>query len=576
MLALTVSAGALLALVQVRSEPGLSTGEAVFPSDVVLPGQSQPAAGSSVDDALQASRSSVLARTLESDEGGRFFRDESEFELRLIDDAGDVGEDFQWITLSELRCLLERFQHVLASSCAASRRCCSHCCEQRSPDVRRARRWLPAAPTPTHEAQAAAGAALGRLRGNARRRRGCTRIGIRPSTGLLHRVAAAHKFMRRLLWPLLIRKTPFERVVRIATDAATIASLTSVTAVIAPWSVVIREAARPRLRRSNLRLRARATWILKGAFVASFRDAYVHTTSGLVCTADGELVADSAKKIERHVDAAIGVDLSATPRLAGSWATVMYKFRPTTTTTGSTTACCASMSSIAFPTVRPLTILVPPTLRPFQLQSLRYCLPAQAGIESVADGWVQVEQLVLPSFITEPLVGMVPPDSLAYIRNCIVTGVCGELEPPVRRRLYISRAGTGHRQILNEGELNQSLRECEFEIVRPEGFSFDQQVSLFRSAELIVGARGAALTNMVFTERAKSWSSPPMFPSPAPCISVWPTRSGTSITICSVNGAAWPTWSIRWPFDVRFTHCSRREKPSRRGQRRDPRQAAGG
>jgi oxidase EvaA len=117
-LALTLSDGTLRALVNVRSEPGLSTGTAVFPSHVVLPGQRANAADSIVYDALLASRSSTLARTVESDEGGRFFQDESEFELCLVDDAGDFGEDFQWITLSELKCLLG-----ISNACSIQLRC---------------------------------------------------------------------------------------------------------------------------------------------------------------------------------------------------------------------------------------------------------------------------------------------------------------------------------------------------------------------------------------------------------------------------------------------------------------------
>lgn len=119
-LAITVSDGALRALVHVRSEPGLSTNAAVFPSHVVLPGQAEPVAGSSVYDRLLASRVSTVGRTLESDEGGRFFRDESEFELTYVADAGDYGEDLHWITLSELKCLLG-----ISNACSLQLRCIS-------------------------------------------------------------------------------------------------------------------------------------------------------------------------------------------------------------------------------------------------------------------------------------------------------------------------------------------------------------------------------------------------------------------------------------------------------------------
>ena len=128
---------------------------------------------------------------------------------------------------------------------------------------------------------------------------------------------------------------------------------------------------------------------------------------------------------------------------------------------------------------------------------------------------------------------MVPPESLAWVRKRIVAGACGDQGPPMRRRLYISRAGTGHRQILNEGELMECLHECEFEIVRPEGLSFDEQVDCSappRSSSALAAPRSRT---WCLRNTRRSWSSPPMSPSPAPCTSAWPIHSGTSITTCS-------------------------------------------
>jgi capsular polysaccharide biosynthesis protein len=325
--------------------------------------------------------------------------------------------------------------------------------------------------------------------------------GLRVPNGLLHRVAAVHRRVRRLLWPVLARKTPFKRIVQISTGGKAIASLTAVVPVTAPWSVVIRDG-RDRAFADRTYDFNHGRLKLKGAFVASLSHAYVHTSTGLVCTADGELIADSAKKVERHIDAAIGLDLPSKRLLAGSWATVMSKFHHNYYHWFNDSLLRLYLLD-RLPGRHALTILVPPTLRPFQMQSLRYCLPAAASIECLPDDWVQVERLVLPSFITEPLVGMVPPDAAAFVRARVVAGVCGNADPPVRRRIYISRAGTGHRQILNEADLMETLREFQFEIVRPEGLSFEEQVRLFRSADLIVGARGAALTNMMFAERAR-------------------------------------------------------------------------
>ncbi|MGE4084931.1 MAG: NDP-hexose 2,3-dehydratase family protein [Vicinamibacterales bacterium] len=117
-LALAVVDGALQALVHGRGEPGLSTGAAMYPTYVASPGGSAPASDSAALEGLQACQPTTLAHTLESDEGGRFFRDESDFELVLVDEAVDVGEDYRWVTLSELKCLLG-----ISNVCSIQLRC---------------------------------------------------------------------------------------------------------------------------------------------------------------------------------------------------------------------------------------------------------------------------------------------------------------------------------------------------------------------------------------------------------------------------------------------------------------------
>lgn len=325
--------------------------------------------------------------------------------------------------------------------------------------------------------------------------------GLRVSTSLLHRVAAAHKRLRRWTWPLLIRRTPFRRVVRLADTRRPIAGLRGLVTITEPWSVSIHDGPqRAFVDRTYDFEDGRLN--LQGAFLATLNGAYLHTPTGLVCTAGSELVADSVKKIERHLDAAVGVDLSAARVWPGDCSTVMCK--PHDNYYHWFNDCVLRLYLLhRRPERTPLTILVPPTLRPYQMQSLRYCLPENATIECVADPWVRVERLLLPSFITDPLVGMVPPESLAYVHRRIVGHVCGERSPETRRRVYISRASSGHRQIANEAELTEQLREWQFEIVAPERLSFEEQVTLFRAAEVIVGPRGAALTNMLFAERAK-------------------------------------------------------------------------
>lgn len=117
-LALAITDGALHVLVQVRGESGLSTGAAVFPSHVAPPGHPRTAADNATYEALQECRVATVSTTVESDEGGRFFQDESTFEVFVTDEAADLGEHFHWLRLSELKCLLS-----LSNTCALQLRC---------------------------------------------------------------------------------------------------------------------------------------------------------------------------------------------------------------------------------------------------------------------------------------------------------------------------------------------------------------------------------------------------------------------------------------------------------------------
>ena len=66
------------------------------------------------------------------------------------------------------------------------------------------------------------------------------------------------------------------------------------------------------------------------------------------------------------------------------------------------------------------------------------------------------------------------------------------------RRLYSSRADAKYRRIENEGELWEALRGLGFERVEAAGMAVSEQARLFAGAEVVVGAHGANLTNVVF------------------------------------------------------------------------------
>lgn len=72
-----------------------------------------------------------------------------------------------------------------------------------------------------------------------------------------------------------------------------------------------------------------------------------------------------------------------------------------------------------------------------------------------------------------------------------------------RERLFVRRVPNwpGHRKLLNEADICSRLEAKGFHCVEPGGMTLEQQIALFRSAELVVGVAGAGMTNIAFSPR---------------------------------------------------------------------------
>jgi hypothetical protein len=68
-----------------------------------------------------------------------------------------------------------------------------------------------------------------------------------------------------------------------------------------------------------------------------------------------------------------------------------------------------------------------------------------------------------------------------------------------RRRIYISRRLAAQRKASNEAEVVALLKTKGFEDIALEELSFKAQVELFAECEVVVGAHGAGLSNVVFS-----------------------------------------------------------------------------
>ncbi len=68
------------------------------------------------------------------------------------------------------------------------------------------------------------------------------------------------------------------------------------------------------------------------------------------------------------------------------------------------------------------------------------------------------------------------------------------------RKIYLPRIATQVRRIINADEVEQLMRENGFEIVHAHDLTCAGQVELFSSAKVLIGASGAAFSNMVFMQ----------------------------------------------------------------------------
>ncbi len=87
-------------------------------------------------------------------------------------------------------------------------------------------------------------------------------------------------------------------------------------------------------------------------------------------------------------------------------------------------------------------------------------------------------------------------------------------------RVYIKRE-KGRRTFINQDALIEVLRDRGFEVLEPSTLTLHQQYGIFRSARVIVGGSGAALTNLIFAQpgtKVISW-----LPERLKCFSVYST-----------------------------------------------------
>lgn len=84
-------------------------------------------------------------------------------------------------------------------------------------------------------------------------------------------------------------------------------------------------------------------------------------------------------------------------------------------------------------------------------------------------------------------------DHLNFLRQ----GLTSSRKSP-HKIIYLARLQLMRRNIVNEAKLINSLKSSGVKVILPELFTLDQQIALFRDADVIIGSCGAALANSIF------------------------------------------------------------------------------
>lgn len=113
---------------------------------------------------------------------------------------------------------------------------------------------------------------------------------------------------------------------------------------------------------------------------------------------------------------------------------------------------------------------------------------------------VRVNHLILPQ---NPLRHReVPRASAEFVRRHVLAGIDTSHVPGERpRRVFISRARSRGRKIVNEEEVAEFLADRGYRRVFTEDMTFAEQVAMMQQAEVLVSQHGAGLTNLIFLPR---------------------------------------------------------------------------
>jgi len=153
----------------------------------------------------------------------------------------------------------------------------------------------------------------------------------------------------------------------------------------------------------------------------------------------------------------------------------------------------------------PITVIMWENAPQYQKDSLQFVLEAYPNFKVAyfRKGMkFRISEFYFSPFISNSMSGYLPMPVSSWLRTKIWEGYKVQ-KSEAKRRIYISRSKAKTRRVLNEPKLLPLLAKYNFEIIRAEELSYQQQVELFYNTEAVIAPHGAGLTNLLFSESCK-------------------------------------------------------------------------
>ena len=142
--------------------------------------------------------------------------------------------------------------------------------------------------------------------------------------------------------------------------------------------------------------------------------------------------------------------------------------------------------------------LVNSIVQPFQRETLSLLgISPSKIIESDRHPHIQAKQLIVPSFSGS--IGWAQPQALKFLRQEFLKQIYLQ-KFTYPERIYISRAKSRYRRVINEEEVMDYLTKLGFQSFVTESLSVVEQIALFNRAKIIVAPHGSGLTNIIFCQ----------------------------------------------------------------------------